>query len=295
MNMSLNQKSFLANLAALTIVPISLAIIMNQFHDDIDFFCEEIGYVSNEVMIKKFLKSFGERKKHMTRSLNEIECTKTFYEFIKEDQYDIFNVWDNVLKSNMEVEKLSMKLLIEMKTKLKPYLKARAKLAFREKSLCENSFMKITFSTKTHPGILAFLSSRKIGQIMDDWVINNSLKLLKLELRLTLNKNWQNIKYAIVFSPYSMPHKDSQKHKIDVEIRFSLRKTIEDKTENNLLITTGQQDWKLTGQHFLNTLYVLIIIFMFKFRFNVIIDFRSYRNCCWRTLVRFRFQIILKR
>ena len=224
MNMSMNQRSFLANLAAFTIVPISLAIIMIQFHDDIDFFCEEIGYVSNEVMIRKFLKSFGERKKHMTRSLNEIECTKTFYEFIKEDQDDIFNLWDNVLKNNMEVEKLSRKLLIEMKTKLKPYLKARAKLAFREKSLCENSFMKITFS-----------------------------------------------------------------------IRFLLRKTIEDKTENNLLITTDQQDWKLTGQHFLNTLYVLIVIFMFKFRFNVIIDFRSYRNCNWKTLVRFRFQIIFKR
>ena len=140
-----------------------------------------------------------------------------------------------------------------------------------------------------------FLSSRRIGQIMEDWVINDSQKLLRLQLRLKMKKNRQNIKYAITFSPYSMPHRNSQKHKLDVEIRFTLRKTKEDKTDNNLMIITDEQDWKLTGQQFINTLYVLIIIFMFKFRFNVIIDFRSYRNCSWRTLVRFRFQIIFKR
>ena len=163
-----------------------------------------------------------------------------FLRIHKRDQDDIFNLWDNVLKNNMEVEKLSRKLLIEMKTKLKPYLKARAKLAFKEKSFCENSFMKITFSTKTHPGILAFLSSRKIGQIMDDWIIDDSQKILRLEPRLTLKKNWRNIKYAITYSPYPMPQHESQKHKLDVDIRFALRNTKEDKTDNSLMITKDE-------------------------------------------------------
>ena len=128
---------------------------------------------------------------------------------------------------------------------------------------------------------------------MDDWIIDDSQKLLILELRLTLKKNWRNIKYAITYSPYPMPHHESQKHKLDVEIRFALRNTKEDKTDNSLMITKDEQNWKLTGKGFINTLYVLIIIFIFNFRFNVIIDFHS--HLYGPILVRFRFQIILMR
>ena len=34
-----------------------------------------------------------------------------------------------------------------------------------------------------------------------------------------------------------MPHHESQKHKLDVEIRFALRNTKEDKADNSLMIT----------------------------------------------------------
>ena len=293
-----------------SITTIVLVFAMNRFHEDyfkdgINFF-EEIGYKNStevfkiDLKIRKLIEVFKERQKNRTRSLNEIEknrtrslneieCTKTFYEYIKDD--NLYNVLDGIMKNNMEVKKLSRNFLIEMNTKLKPYLKARSKLAFRGKSLCENSSMKITFSTKTHAGFLAFLNSKKIGQRIGNWIINDSQRLLRLELRLTLNKNWQNIKYAITFSPYPMQHKASQKHKLDVVIRFTLKKIKED---NNLTITKDEHYWKLTGKHFLNTLYVLIVIFMFKFRFNLIIDFPCHCHGS-PTLVRIRFQIILKR
>ena len=48
-----------------------------------------------------------------------------------------------------------------------------------------------------------------------------------------------------------MPHHESQKHKLDVEIKFAFGNTKEDKTDINL-------NWKLTGKGFLNTVYVLI-------------------------------------
>ena len=92
-----------------------------------------------------------------------------------------------------------------------------------------------------------------------------------------------------------MLHHESQKYKLDVEIRFALRNTKEDKADNSLMITKDKHNWKLTGKGFLNTLYVLIIIFMFKFRFNVIIDFHSHLYVPIPILVRFRFQIILTR
>ena len=203
----------------LATITLGIVFAMNRFHEDYfkdaNNLFEEIGYKnSTEVFkidqkIRNFVKVFQERRKNRIRSLNEIECTKTF-------------------------------------------------------------------STKTHTRILAFLSFRKIGQIMDDWIIDDSQKLLILELRLTLKKNWRNIKYAITYSPYPMPHHEPQKHKLDVEIRFALRNTKEDKTDNSLMITKDEQNWKLTGKGFINTLYVLIIIFIFNFRFNVIIDFHSH-------------------
>ena len=91
-----------------------------------------------------------------------------------------------------------------------------------------------------------------------------------------------------------MLHHESQKYKLDVEIRFALRNTKEDKADNSLMITKDKHNWKLTGKGFLYTLYVLIVIFMFKFRFNVIIDFPC-RCHGSPTLVRIRIQIILKR
>ena len=296
-----------------SITTIVLVFAMNRFHEDYfkdgNNFFEEIGYKNStevfkiDLKIRNLIEVFKERQKNRTRnlneieknrtqSLNEIECTKTFYEYIKDD--NLYNVLDDIMKNNMGVKKLSRNFLTEMNTKLKPYLKARSKLAFRGKSLCENSSMKIKFSTKTHTGILAFLNSKQIGHRIANWIINDSQKLLRLELRLTLNKNWQNIKYAITFSPYPMPHKASQKRKLDVVIRFTLKKIKEDKNDDNLTITKDEQNWKLTGKHFLNTLYVLIVIFMFKFRFNVIIDFPC-RYHHYGSLVRIRFQIILKR
>ena len=297
-----------------SITTIVLVFAMNRFHEDYfkdgNNFFEEFGYKnSTEVFkidqkIRNLIEVFKERQKNRTQilneieknrtqSLNEIECTKTFYEYIKDD--NLYNVLDDIMKINMGVKKLSKNFLIEMNAKLKPYLKARSKLAFRRKSLCENSSMKITFSTKTNAGFLAFLNSKKIGQRIGNWIINDSQKLLRLELRLTLNKNWQNIKYAITFSPYPMQHKTSQKRKLDVVIRFTLKKIKEDKNDDNLTITKDEQNWRLTGKHFFNTLYVLIIIFMFKIRFNVIIDFPCHLHFSFPTLVRIRIQIILKR
>ena len=296
-----------------SITTIVLVFAMNRFHEDYfkdgNNFFGEIGYKNTtevfkiDLKIRNLIEVFKERQKNRTRnlneiennrtqSLNEIECTKTFYEYIKDD--NLYNVLDDIMKNNVGVKKLSRNFLTEMNTKLKPYLNARSKPAFRGKSLCENSSMKITFSTKTHVGFIAFLNSKKTGQRIDNWIINDSQKLLRLEFRLTLNKNWPNIKYAITFSPFTMQHKASQKHKLDLVIRFTLKKIKEDKNDDNLTITKDEQNWKLTGKHFLNTLYVLVVIFMFKFRFNVIIDFPC-RCHGSPTLVRIRFQIILKR
>ena len=287
------------------ITTLVLVFAMNLFHEDYfkdaSNFFEEINYKNSTEVFKidqkigNFFEVLQERRRNRTRSLNEIECTKTFYKYIKDDPGYLFYLLDYVMKNNTEVKKLLRKFPIEMKTKskrfqLKPYLRKRTKMAFREKTLCVYSSMKIKFTTKTHTGILAFLSSRQIGQIMDDWIIDDSQKLLRLELRLT--RIWQDFKYAITYSPYPIiPHHESQKHKLDVEIRFALRNTKEDKTDDSLKITKDEQNWKLRGKGFLNTLYVLIIILMCKIRFNVIIDF----NCHHYSLVRFRFQIILMR
>ena len=59
---------------------------------------------------------------------------------------------------------------------------------------------------------------------------------------------------------------------------------------NNLMKTREEKNWILTGKHFLNTLYVLILIFVFKSRFHVIIDFNCQDEDGNPMLV--RFQII---
>ena len=74
---------FLVSIAKLVLV-----FAMNRFHEDYfkdaNNFFEEISYKnSTEVFkidqkIRNFVKVFQERRKNRIRSLNEIECTKTF-------------------------------------------------------------------------------------------------------------------------------------------------------------------------------------------------------------------------
>ena len=287
----------------------------DQFKDANNFFKEIVYKNTTEVFhlkkeIRKFIEAFKEKQKNRTRSLNEIEknrarslieieCTKTFYEYIKDD--DLYEAWDSLDSGIFEEKKISRKFRNEMKTKLKPYLISRAKTAFGENSLCENSFMKITTSTTSTYLLEIFPSFSQ--KLLSYWNLlgffdMDSQKLLRIELRLTLGEFPFRIKKKITFSTYTLPHyccgltkKDLPKLEIlNVEIRLTLRKTKEDKTQNNLMITTDEQDWKLIGKHFINTLSVLIIIFVFKTRFYVIIDFNWQNDDGWIALV--RFQII---
>ena len=269
----------------------------------------EIFHLKKE--IRKFIEAFKEKQKNLTRvlnekeknqtrSLNEIECTKILYKYIKNDHLSqLSNAWNTLDLIIFEEKKISRKFRNEMKTKLKPYLKTRAKMAFEENSLCENSFLKITFSTSTSlppVGFLQLLRSKTIGPLLD-FFHSDSQKLIRIELRMILGENF-NIKSMITFSTYTLPHyccgltnEDFPKLEIlNVEIRLTLAKTKADETENNLKITKDEQNWELTGQHFLNTLYVLILIFVFKSRFLVIIDFNCQNNDGNPMLV--RFQII---
>ena len=172
-------------------------------------------------------------------------------------------------------------------------------MAFGENSLCENNFLKITFSTTTSlppVGFLQFLRSKTIGPLLDFFNLD-SQKLLRIELWVILGENF-NIKSRITFSTYPMPHyccgftnEDFPKLEIlNVEIRLTLRKTKQDETENNLMNTKDEKNWELAGKHFLNTLYILILIFAFKSRFHVIIDFNCQNDDGSPMLV--RFQII---
>ena len=62
------------------------------------------------------------------------------------------------------------------------------------------------------------------------------------------------------------------------------------RVNQGLGVQKDEQNWELTGTHFFNTLYVLILIFVFKTRFHVIIDFNCQNNDGKPILV--RFQII---
>ena len=307
-------------LATITLV---IIFAINRFHEDnfkdaTNFFKEIVYKNTTEVFhveteIRNLIEPFKERQKNRTRtqneieknrtrSLNEIECTKIFYEYIKDD--DLSEAWNTKdLKISdpriFKEIKIWWKFRNEMKNKLKPYLKTRAKMAFEENSLCENSFLKITFSTSTSippVGFLQLLRSKTIGPLLD-FFHSDSQKLIRIELRMILGENF-NIKTMITFSTYTLPHyccgltnEDFSKLEIlNVEIRLTLAKTKADETENNLKITKDEQNWELTGQHFLNTLYVLILIFVFKSRFLVIIDFNCQNNDGNSMLV--RFQII---
>ena len=308
----------------LATITLGIVFAMNRFHEDhfkkANIFFKEIVYKNTtEVFhvkkeIRKFIQalnerqknrtqSFNEKEKNRTRSLNEIECTKIFYEYIKNDHLSqLSDAWNTLDFRIFEEKKISRKFRNEMKTKLKPYLKTRAKMAFGENSLCENNFLKITFSTTTSlppVGFLQFLSSKTIYNLnkLLDFFNLDSQKLLRIELRVILGENF-NIKSRITFSTYTGPHyccgltyEDFPKLEIlNVEIRLSLRKTKEDETENNLMNTKDEQNWELTGKHFLNTLYILILIFAFKSRFHVIIDFNCQNDDGSPMLV--RFQII---
>ena len=309
-------------LATITLV---IVFAMNRFHEDhfkdANIFFKEIVYKNTtevfhvETEIRKLIEAFKERQKNRTRSqneieknrtrsLNEIECTKIFYEYIKDD--DLSEAWNTKdLKISdpriFKEIKISRKFQNEMKNKLKPYLKTRAIMAFGENSLCKNSFMKVTFSTTSLPpvGYLPFLSS-KIGRLLDFFNLNPQ-KLLGIQFRLTLGEvfNTKPIKiaYTTRWRLFTTPdylgltNEDFPKLEIlNVEIRLTLRKTKEDETDNNLKITKDEQNWEFTGTHFLNTLYVLILIFVFKTRFHVIIDFNCQNNDGKPILV--RFQII---
>ena len=308
-------------LATVTLV---IVFAMNRFHEDhfkdANKFFREIVYKNTtevfhvETEIRKLIEAFKERQKNRTRSqneieknrtrsLNEIECTKIFYEYIKDD--DLSEAWNTKdLKISdpriFKEIKISRKFRNEMKNKLKPYLKTRAKMAFGKNSLCENSFLKITFSTTSLPpvGFLPFLSS-KIGRLLD-FFYSNSQKL-KTNFRLTLGEIFDTkpkkigytTRWRLITTPdyLGLTNEDFPKLEIlNVEIRLTLRKTKEDETDNNLKITKDEQNWEFTGTHFLNTLYVLILIFVFKTRFHVIIDFNCQNNDGKPILV--RFQII---
>ena len=299
-------------LATITLV---IVFSMNRFHEDHFkdtniFFKEnttEVFHLKKE--IRKFIEAFKERQKNRTRSVNEIEknrtrslnemeCTKIFYEYIKDD--NLSDAWNTLDTGIFEEKKISRKFRNKMKTKLKPYLKTRAKMAFEGNSLCENSFLKITFSTTRLPpvGFLPFLRSKKIGHLLDFFNLN-SQKLLRIELRLTLEEifNIKKIGYTARWRLFATPgylsltNEDFPKLEIlNVEIRLTLRKTKEDETENNLTNTKDEQNWELAGKHFLNTLYILILIFAFKSRFHVIIDFNCQNDDGSPMLV--RFQII---
>ena len=55
----------------------------------------EIFHLKKE--IRKFIEAFKEKQKNRTRSLNEIECTKILYEYIKNDHLSqLSNAWNTL-------------------------------------------------------------------------------------------------------------------------------------------------------------------------------------------------------
>ena len=260
------QDKLLSNMKFLvSITTLILVFAMNRFHEDHfkdanNFFIEIVYKNTTEQFhvkreIRKFIKSFEERQKIRTRSLNEIECTKTFYEYIKEGfihNPTFFETYNHSFLDRNSIEMVTNLEKPQLFWKIKENLKLEAESAFREMSLCEKSFM-----------IIRFTSTCRIENC--DLSSDGSQKILRTEISFELDKN-------------SLKFLDRSNQII------TLTKI------DNLMKTREEKKWELTGKHFLNTLYVLILIFVFKSRFYVIIDFNCQDDDGASMLV--RFQII---
>ena len=157
-----------------SITTLILVFAMNRFHEDHfkdanNFFKEIVYKNTTEVFhvkreIKKFIKSFEERQKIRIRSLNEIECTKTFYEYIKDGFIHhpaFFESYNHTYLDRNSIEMVrnykkpkvltkkegSRMFLNNLIWKIKDNLKIEAESAFRDTNLCEKSFMIITFTS----------------------------------------------------------------------------------------------------------------------------------------------------